>query len=331
MHPPLTGTSSAHHAVLEKLTRLGATDVEVLITGPTGVGKELYSRFLHENSKRSVRPFVSVNCGALPNDLIENELFGHVGGAFTGALPRTDGLVAEAENGTLFLDEVDSLTLAAQVKLLRFIQEKEYRKLGETRLRRADVRIVAASNADLRQEVAGKRFREDLFFRLQVVHVSIPPLCARIDDVPALLAEFVRYFAQLHRLPPVMFSEEAMEHMMAYDWPGNVRELANCVQGLTCLRPDGEVLPEDLPWTGGQDLDDAAGEASFQSFREAKRLLVAEFERTYIQAALRATAGNIGRAARLSEKPRRVFYELMRKHNIRAAGYTQPKRSRAAS
>ncbi|MGH8559594.1 MAG: sigma-54 factor interaction domain-containing protein, partial [Methylococcales bacterium] len=170
----LIGKSDKHCALLATINKIAVTDAEVLISGPTGVGKELYARFLHQASRRYGASFVAINCGAFPPDLFENELFGHVGGAFTGARPHSEGLVCEAEGGTLFLDEVDSLSLPCQVKLLRFIQEKEYRRLGETKLRRANIRIAAATNINLYEAVRNGRFREDLYFRLRVVPLEVP-------------------------------------------------------------------------------------------------------------------------------------------------------------
>ena len=181
----LIGCSEVHERLLEMLAKVARTDAEVFISGPTGVGKELYARFIHENSGRRASPLVAVNCGSLAHELIDNELFGHVGGAFTGARPKSEGLVRAAEGGTLFLDEVDSLSTPSQVKLLRFLQEKEYRRLGETQVHRANVRILAAANVDLTQAIRRGRFREDLYFRLRVVPVEIPPLCERPDDIRA--------------------------------------------------------------------------------------------------------------------------------------------------
>ena len=188
-----------------------------------------------------------MNCGALPADLLENELFGHVGGAFTGARPSSEGLVAAAERGTLFLDEVDSLTPVGQVKLLRFLQEKEYRRLGETRIRRANVRIVAATNANLVTAVRDGRFREDLFFRLRVVPLEVPPLCDRISDIQLLVEEFAARFAESYGLPGISVSDEALQRLTSYKWPGNIRELENCVNYLTCLQLGRPIEPMDLP------------------------------------------------------------------------------------
>jgi DNA-binding NtrC family response regulator len=314
----MIGRSAAHTLLVERLSRLARVDIEVLITGPTGVGKELYARFVHQRSHRANRPFVAVNCGALPNELFENELFGHIGGAFTGARPQSPGLVAEAEGGTLFLDEVDSLSLANQVKLLRFIQEKEYRKLGDTRPLRANVRIIAATNADLLAAVRENRFREDLFFRLRVVPVEVPPLCDRAEDISPLIDGFVAHYADFYRMNAVTFTAAALERMHQYLWPGNIRELENCIRYLTCLALERPVEADELPLLPLR----AAGE-SVRTLRDLKRELVQTAEREYLETALRATSGNIAAAARSSGKARRAFFELMRKHGIKRTDFGQ--------
>lgn len=243
----LIGNSAAHRQLLETLSKVARTDAEVLISGPSGVGKELYAKYVHQCSPRRQAAIVPVNCGALPADLIENELFGHVGGAFTGARPSSEGLVAAAEGGTLFLDEVDSLTLVSQVKLLRFLQEKEYRRLGETRVRRANVRIISATNADLLAAVRQGRFREDLFFRLRVVPIEIPALHQRPEDIVELLRAFTQKASDEYGVPSVEFSEAALSRLKNYEWPGNIRELENCVDFVTCLQLQRPVEPQDLP------------------------------------------------------------------------------------
>lgn len=320
---PLLGQSTAHCRLIEKLTKASATSAEVLISGPTGVGKEMYAQFVHRKSARCERPFVAVNCGALPNDLLENELFGHVRGAFTGARVQSQGLVAEAESGTLFLDEVDSLSLPSQVKLLRFIQNKEYRRLGDTRVRRANVRIIAATNTDLYAAVHAGRFREDLFFRLRVFPVEVLPLRQRPEDIPLLVREYARLYAEDYGLPAVRFHERTMRWLERYSWPGNVRELANCVHYLTCLQLDRPAELRDLPLLNFEEEDDSARAAAFlrRSFQEAKREMIEDFERDYLTGALRASAGNIAEAARLSGKARRAFFELLRKYDIKASDY----------
>jgi two-component system, NtrC family, response regulator GlrR len=327
----LIGQSSAHRRLLETLCRVAPTEAEILISGPSGVGKELYARYAHGCSRRDGGPFVPVNCGVLPDNLLENELFGHVGGAFTGARPRSDGLVAAAEKGTLFLDEVDALHPASQVKLLRFLQEKEYRRLGDNRIRRADVRVIAATNADLVSAVRNGHFREDLFFRLRVIPVVVPPLRERPEDIGPLLSEHIAHYAQAYQLPPITLTEGAVRRLRQYSWPGNVRELENCVRFLTCLQLGRPVIAHDLPLLDADDggetqagSDDA--EPSGQSFQKAKRDLVTHFERDYLEAALRRSDGNIAQAARASGKARRAFFELMRKHGLRADDFMSPER-----
>lgn len=321
----LIGRSSAHQELLKKLAKVAPTDAEILITGPSGVGKELYAHYAHDASGRASNRFVAVNCGALPNELFENELFGHVGGAFTGARPQSDGLVVEAEQGTLFLDEVDSLSLPCQVKLLRFIQSKEYRRLGDARIRHADVRVMAATNADLQRGVRDGRFREDLFFRLRVIPIQVPPLRDRREDISILLDHFADDYANTYRLPRIVIGDKALSRLESYSWPGNVRELENCVKYLTCLQLTRPVDPYDLLLLDGEDEEgahlelDVSAVADFdKDFNDAKRDLVEDFERHYIENALRKANGNISRAALASGKPRRVFFELMRKHDISA-------------
>jgi two-component system, NtrC family, response regulator GlrR len=315
----MVGASQGHRDLLEKLRKIAPTDAEVLLTGPTGSGKEMYAHFIHENSLRSGAEFVAINCAALSTDLLENQLFGHVSGAFTGARPQSDGLVAAAERGTLFLDEVDSLAPGSQVKLLRFIEEKEYRRMGELRVRKANVRLIAASNTDLLAAVHGGNFRQDLFFRLRVVPIEVPPLRERREDVPLILEEYVRRFANKYQLPALRFSRAALARLEDYDWPGNVRELENCVHYLTCLQLSRPIEPEDMPlihpWSDNEET--SPPRIGAQSLKETKRQLISDFEKQYITEALESSGGNISHAARASGKPRRAFFELMRKYGIR--------------
>jgi len=325
MVPNFVGCSSAHRALLERLAKFARTTAEILITGPTGSGKERYARYVHAQSPRVQKEFVPINCGAVPDTLLENELFGHVGGAFTGARPQSEGVVAAAEGGTLFLDEVDALSPTAQVKLLRFIQEKEYRRLGESRTRRANVRFIAAANSDLREAVQQGKFREDLLFRLRVIPVEIPPLSQRSDDLTLLIPEFSAHYAELYGLPPVEFTDAALTSLKAYSWPGNVRELENCVQYLTCLQLERPVNVEDLPLlTSGEQNITPKMNGSLVSFQKAKQELVNLFERDYLEEALRRSRGNIAEAARASGKARRAFFELMRKHGVQAVNALNP-------
>jgi len=299
--------------VLETLDRVAATDAEVLITGPTGVGKERYARYLHEASPRASRPFVALNCGTLNAELLENELFGHVGGAFTGARGERDGLAAAANQGTLFLDELDALPLASQAKILRFIQDKEFRRVGDQQLQRVEVRFVAATNIDLLDAVRRGTFREDLMFRLRVIPVEVPALARRIEDIAPLAQMFIAKYAAQYRLSPIVLGPAACEAMERYTWPGNVRELENCVRYLTCLQIARPIEPSDLPLLVPQAP--TVGDASFA---KAKRQVVEQFERERLISALRQADGNIAQAARAERKPRRAFFELLRKHGIEA-------------
>lgn len=323
----LVGQSATHRRLLERLRRIGANDAEILIQGATGVGKELYAHYAHASGPRASRAFVPVNCGAIPPALFENELFGHVAGAFTGAHGR-NGLVEEAHSGTLFLDEVDALAPDSQVKLLRFLQNREFRRLGETRLRRVDVRIISATNHDLKRAVADGAFRSDLLFRLRVAPIFVPPLRERPADIECLLEHFTSACAGAYSLPAIELSASARRALVRYSWPGNVRELENCVRYLTCLELRRPVEVSDLELLGdlGDDLpDDAVSVAPEADFRSAKE----QFERAYVERALRRALGNINYAARLAGKPRRAFYELMRRHQIDASRFRETDGPRA--
>ncbi|RKH44858.1 sigma 54-interacting transcriptional regulator [Corallococcus llansteffanensis] len=316
----ILGRSRTHVRLLDMVSAAATHDVEVLIQGPSGVGKELYARLIHERSQRAAHAFIPVNCGALPAELFENELFGHQSGAFTGARTRTQGLVAEAEHGTLFLDEVDALPLSAQVKLLRFIQQKEYRPLGASRMQHSDVRIIAATNTDLLQEARAGHFRFDLFFRLRVVPLEVPPLSERPEDIAPLLEHFLLRYAAEYGRPTVTFSDAALERLYTYPWPGNVRELENCARFLLCAHGGARVDVSDLPLLPEPRREpppaDAVVPAWREPFQEAKRRVVEAFERAYLQESLVAHAGNIAAAARASGKHRRAFFELMRRHGL---------------
>jgi len=302
-------------------------DAEVLIIGPTGVGKELYARQVHEESKHRSGSFVAVNCGALPTELFENELFGHVAGAFTGARPRQPGLVQQAEHGTLFLDEIDSLHLANQVKLLRLIQEREYRPLGDTRTRKADLRIIAATNADLTEQALAGRFRQDLFFRLRVIPINVPPLRERRDDIRPLLQHFLDRYSEQYRCSPVDLTADAYSRLENYTWPGNVRELENCARYLLCTQAGKTIGPDQLPLLSAHIPADPQGVPapsqpaptqlpSTGSFNVAKREVVRAFERRFLEEALARHDGNVSAAARSAGKHRRAFFELMRRNGL---------------
>jgi two-component system NtrC family response regulator len=242
----IVGKSRVMRQVYEIIEKVAQTRASVLITGESGTGKELIARAIHFNSPRSDKPFVSVNCSALPETLLESELFGHERGAFTGAVTRRKGRFELAHNGTLFLDEVGDMSSALQVKLLRVLQEMRFERVGGTATLKVDARLVAASNRDLKREVELGRFREDLYYRLKVVHINIPPLRERRDDIPLLVHHFLKKVAKANGLPVKNVSHEAVKYLYQYDWLGNVRELENVIERAVILCDGNEIRPQDL-------------------------------------------------------------------------------------
>ena len=308
----LHGQSAAFLAELDKLPPMAVCDVTVLISGETGTGKELIARAIHYLSRRRDHPFVPIDCGAIPADLAESELFGHERGAYTGAATRTPGLIASAGQGTVFLDEVQALPLSVQAKLLRFLQEHEYRPLGSSDVRRADVRILSAANCDLREQVRRGEFREDLFYRLNVIHVRLPALRQRMDDILLLARHFIeKHASRFERRAPDL-TTDAMQRLLAHDWPGNVRELEHVIEAAVVFCGGGVIDAPDLRLTDGSRAPIPL------SFREAKARAVRDFERNYIIQLLRASGGNITAAARAAKKNRRAFWELLRKYRLDA-------------
>jgi transcriptional regulator with PAS, ATPase and Fis domain len=288
------------------------TDATVLISGETGTGKELIARAIHYQSARRGKPFISVNCGALPDHLVENELFGHVRGAYTDASSPEKGLVAEAETGTLFLDEVDTLSLAAQVKLLRFLQDREYRPLGSAKSHTADVRIIAATNADLLQQIQAQRFREDLYYRLNIIALRLPPLRERTEDIPLLASHFLHRYARHYGRASLRLSGDALYKLVMHAWPGNVRELETVIQRAVILASSPVLRPVDidLPHSSQNSVSEA------QSFREAKARVIEQFERTYLHNLLAAHEGNVTHAAKEAGEVRRSLQRLMKKYGL---------------
>jgi DNA-binding NtrC family response regulator len=243
----IIGTSPAIRKVFKIISEVAPTNATVLITGESGTGKELVARAIHQRSPRRSQPFVTLNCGALPDTLMESELFGYEKGAFTGALTAKIGRIEAASRGTLFLDEVGDMSLKTQVDLLRVLQDKELRRLGGTSAISVDVRFIAATNRDLKEEIAAKRFREDLYYRLNVVPISMPPLRERKEDIPLLLESFLQEFCSIHRKPRKRLSEGTLELLVRYSWPGNIRELRNLVERLVLLSRKDIIEPSDLP------------------------------------------------------------------------------------
>jgi DNA-binding NtrC family response regulator len=308
----LVGRSPAFVSELSKIPPAAKCDVSVLISGETGTGKELYARAIHYLSPRANGPFIPVNCGAIPAELVENELFGHMRGAFTGAATTQHGLLREAEGGTLLLDEIDCLPLLAQTKLLRFLQEKEYRPLGSAKVCRADVRVIAASNTDFREAVRAGKLRRDLYYRLNILLLALPPLRERAEDIPLLAAHFLKKYTAEFDKPIVGIAADAIQKLILYPWPGNVRELEHVIERTIVLSEHAQICAADINLCGL----DGEGLAQQENFREAKANFVREFERGYIQKLLLAHQGNITRAARAANKNRRAFWQLIQKHHI---------------
>src|SRR5260370_10784573 len=306
----LIGQTESFLAEVKKIPLIARCDSRALITGETGTGKEMCAGEIHYLSPRKGKPCVPVNCGAIPVDLVENELFGHERGGFTGANSAKAGLIEEAEGGTLFLDEIDCLPLMAQVKILRFLQEKEYRRLGSTRVRQADVRVVAASNSPLEEAVKHGRLRQDLYYRLNVISIAMPPLRARRADVTALAQHFLENYAAEFRRNVTMLSVEALQKLMFYDWPGNVRELEHTIERAVMFCETSTLAEDDIILPGAQT------HRSAETFQQAKAKIVEQFERDYIHRLLLSCHGNISKAAQAAHKNRRAFWELIRKHHI---------------
>ena len=313
----LIGESPAFVEETKKIPVLARSDTSVLISGETGTGKEMVARAIHYLSPRAGKPFVPVNCGAIPVELLENELFGHTSGAFTGAAGARDGLIREAEQGTIFLDEINCLPLLAQVKLLRFLQNKEYRPLGSTRVLTGDVRIIAASNANLETEVAAGTLRRDLYYRLNVVPIVLPPLRARSQDIILLARHFLAQYAAKANSPASSFSAAAERKLLLYDWPGNVRELEHVIERVVVLCTEEIIREDDIILPGQVDV-------TRMSFQELKANVISQFESNYLQNVLTACRGNITKAAQVAQKERRTFWALVRKHNIDVQKFRAP-------
>ena len=308
----LVGSSPAFMATLAQIRRVAASEAPVLIEGETGSGKELAARAVHYWGVRNTGPFVPVNCGALPDQLLEAELFGHERGAFTDAKLARRGLVAEANGGTLFLDEVDALSAKAQITLLRFLQDQRYRLLGSSRELSANVRLVAATNQPLADVGQHGRFRCDLMYRLKILYLELPPLRKRGGDAEQLAQHFVTKLCAKYRLPPKRLDATAITWIGQHSWPGNVRELENWVHR-ALLMADGPTIhaaldasvEPDVP--GGRELD---------HFQRAKAAAVSRFERGYVLTVMRQTGGNVTRAAQIAGKDRRALGKLIKKYGI---------------
>jgi DNA-binding NtrC family response regulator len=314
----IVGTSPAMTRVFQVVDRVADTDVTVLVRGESGTGKELVANALHYRSPRRTKPMVKMNCAALSRELVESELFGHEKGAFTGATARREGKFETADGGTLFLDEVGDMPLETQAKLLRAIQEKEFERVGGNEPISVDVRIIAATNQDLEAAVAAGRFREDLYYRLRVIELVIPPLAERPDDIPLLIDHFLKAAAQRFERPLKPLTGDALRACLARPWKGNVRELRSAVEQALLLSSGPEITAADLFGDRNGAVARPAAPAAPLSFREAKERLVADFEREFLLDALRRHGGNISKAAEEVGMYRQNFQQKMRELGITA-------------
>ena len=314
MFKALIGQSPNFEAMLRSARMVASTDVTVLITGETGTGKEVLANALQKHGPRADKPFITLNCAALPESLVESELFGHRRGAFTGAVANQTGRLQAADGGTLFMDEVDSLPLPVQAKLLRFLETGEIQPVGDTQSQRVDVRVIAATNTNLQKKIAQGGFRKDLYYRLNVVPMEIPPLRERMGDIQLLLAHFMRHFADEHKLPPPEVSKSALARLQAYAWPGNVRELRNVCERLSILLAGRVIEESNLPREFA-NLPSPAPKNSFALPEGGIELEKVELD--LIQQALARTNGNRSRSARLLGISRDTLLYRMQKHHLR--------------
>ena len=291
----LIGTSQLIQDIKETIRKIRNTDANVLITGESGTGKELVARAIHFGSRRSENPFLPINCGALPDELLESELFGYERGAFTGATTSKKGLFEMAHGGTLFLDEVESISLKMQVKLLRFLQDRSFIPLGSNSPREVDVRVIAATNEDLNEAIREGRFRKDLYYRLNVIPIKMPPLRERRQDIPLLARHFINRFSQREGKVISGISDDAMEALLRYSWDGNVRELENTIERIIILKGGGRIGFDDLP----EEIKNFNGKQSLISTSLPPTMTLEQVESLYIKTVLDSVGGNKSRAARV--------------------------------
>jgi len=311
----IVGKTPVMRALMDKIEKVATTPARVLITGENGTGKELVARALHRMSPRAAKPFVEVNCAAIPGELIESELFGHMKGSFTGAIADRAGKFEQANKGTLFLDEIGDMSLAAQAKVLRVLQDNVITRIGGAKAISVDVRVIAATNKTLENEIAAGKFREDLYYRLNVVPIHVPPIRDRRDDIPMLAQYFAATLSAREGIPPRTFTPDALERLSALDWPGNVRELRNTVERLLILASDPEISARDIDRLAGQRALDDAGLASltqcrtFEEFKDAA-------ERAFLLNKLREFDWNVSETARAVEMPRSNLYKKIERYSL---------------
>jgi two-component system nitrogen regulation response regulator NtrX len=315
----IVGKSSAIRNLVEKIDKIAATPARVLITGENGTGKELVARALHRGSPRAKNPFVEVNCAAIPGELIESELFGHMKGSFTGAIADRAGKFEQAHKGTLFLDEIGDMSLAAQAKVLRVLQDNVVSRIGGSKTISVDVRVIAATNKNVESEIAAGRFREDLYYRLNVVPIHVPPLRERREDIPLLVHYFVSTLSAREGIPPRTVSEDALQKLSEYEWPGNVRELRNTIERLLILASGKEIGARDVERLAGARAPEDTSMGSlnqsktFEEFKDAA-------ERAYLLGKLREFDWNVSETARAIEMPRSNLYKKIEKYSLTREG-----------
>jgi DNA-binding NtrC family response regulator len=323
--PLMVGSTPVMKDLLERIRQVAPTTATVLITGASGTGKELVARAIHEHSLRGNRKFVTVNCTAIPEQVIESELFGHLKGSFTGAWKDKRGLVEEADEGTLFLDEIGDLNTNMQTKLLRLLQEGEYKPVGSVNTRKADIRFIAATNHNLKADIGEKRFREDLFYRLNVIQIEMPSLKERRQDIPLLSYHFLRKYARANQKEILEISPEAMQALVSRDYPGNVRELENIIERgvIFCTSKSLTLKDLHLDPEGEAVYPNLNEEAASLSFKDAKEKMISLFHRQYIMSLLQHSAGNISKAAEAAGIQRQYLHRLMKEAGIEAEQFKQ--------
>jgi len=316
-HGEIVGDSAAVRALVDQVKRVAGTTARVLITGENGTGKELVARALHAQSPRAKAPFIEVNCAAIPSELIESELFGHMKGSFTGAVQDRAGKFEQADTGTLFLDEIGDMSLAAQAKVLRVLQEGEVTRIGGAKVRTVDVRVLAATNKKLEDEISAGRFREDLYYRLNVVPITVPPLRARRDDIPMLVEHFLQQVARESGLSPKGVETAAMDRLVGLDWPGNIRELRNTVERLLILAAGPRIVLADVERLVGARAGDGGGGAlnALEQFGTYEEFKLAS-ERIFLLAKLRQFDWNVAETARVIGMPRSNLYKKIERHGL---------------
>jgi DNA-binding NtrC family response regulator len=314
----IIGSSKAMDIIFKLVEKIAKSEANILIAGESGTGKEMMARCIHANSNRATKPFVPIDCASIPENLMESELFGHEKGAFTGAQEIKQGLFEVADGGTLFLDEIGELSQSLQAKLLRVLQEQQLRRVGGVRLINVNVRILAATNRDLQQLIRQKEFREDLYYRINVVKVALPPLRERREDIPLLSTDFCRQFARQNDRPDLRIAKDTMAALVKYPWPGNVRELKNVIERAVILAEGEQITPEDLPdFLGSGGRDELMDMPDNLPFHEAKEYWIKKFEQKYLFRLIELHRGNISQAAREAGVDRKTIHRLLKKHSPR--------------